>query len=147
MTLADLRSRVGQDLGISDWLPITQARVDAFADATGDRQFIHVDPERAAGTPFGGTVAHGFLTLALLAGDLMPRGLNDLSARMVLNYGLNRVRFVTPVRVGARVRSRAVLTGVEEGPGHAQLTLTVTVDIEGEDRPALAAEWLARVYF
>ena len=147
MSLADLTARVGQAFGASDWLTITQARVDAFAEATGDRQFIHVDPARAAGTPYGGTVAHGFLTLALLAGELMPQGLNDLPARMVVNYGLNRVRFVTPVRVSARIRSRAVLAGVEEGPGHAQLTLSVTVEIEGEERPALVAEWLARVYF
>ena len=146
MQLSELRSLTGQQIGESGWLLITQERVSAFADVTGDHQFIHTDPARAAATPFGGPVAHGFLNLSLLAGDLSGGAIDIQGAAMTVNYGLNRVRFVTPVRVGRRVRNRSVLQALEEGPGYVQLTVLNTVEIEGEDRPALVAETLMRVY-
>ncbi|MCC6179540.1 MAG: MaoC family dehydratase [Chloroflexi bacterium] len=148
-TVEQLRMLVGEELGVGPWLEITQERVDAFADATGDHQFIHVDPERAAKTPFGGTIAHGYLTLSLLpmlANDREGIRL-DLHPTMTVNYGLNRVRFVRPVRVGARIRLRTVLQVVDEiEPTIYQLTYQQTVEIEGGDKPALVAETLARVY-
>ncbi|MFC4455041.1 MaoC family dehydratase [Deinococcus sonorensis] len=145
---SDLQAQLGQQIALSEWITITQKRVNAFADATGDHQFIHVDPERAAQTPFGGPIAHGFLTLSLLAGELgNAGGRPELSgARMVVNYGLNRVRFVTPVRVGSRIRNRAVLQAVDQGAGYVQLTVLNTIEIEGQDRPAVTAETVMRVY-
>ncbi|WP_425148526.1 MaoC family dehydratase [Deinococcus sp.] len=129
-------------------MTVTQERVNAFADATGDRQFIHIDPERAAQTPFGGTIAHGFLTLSLLAGELANAGgsLHLEGAKMLVNYGLNRVRFIAPVRVGSRIRNRAVLQSAEQGAGFLQLTLLNTIEIEGQDKPAATAETVVRVY-
>lgn len=148
MNLDELRARVGQEVALSDWVTVTQEMVNTFADATGDHQFIHVDPERAKSTPFGGPIAHGFLTLSLLAGHFMKSGgfpkLDGI--RMAVNYGLNRVRFVAPVRVGSRVRNRAVLVGFEQGKDHAQLTLANTVELEGSEKPAATAETIARVY-
>lgn len=141
--LDEIRSRVGQEVGVSGWLAVEQDRISAFADATEDRQFIHTDPEAASRTPFGGTVAHGFLTLSLLSrmaaeAMLMPDGL-----RMVVNYGLDRVRFLAPVRSGKRVRGHFRLEAVEEkDPGQLLLRHEVTVEIEGEDKPALSAHWL-----
>lgn len=148
MQPSELQSHVGQEVALSGWVLITQERVNAFADATGDHQFIHVDPERAAQTPFGGPIAHGFLTLSLLAGELSTAGggLRVEGAQMTVNYGLNRVRFVSPVRVGSRLRNRAVLQGVEEGRGFLQLTVLNTVEVEGQDKPACVAESLMRVY-
>jgi acyl dehydratase len=146
MQLSELQSSIGQQISESGWLLITQERVGAFADVTGDHQFIHTDPERAAATPLGGTIAHGFLMLSLLAGELSGGTIEVEGARMTVNYGLNRVRFITPVRVGRRIRNRAVLQSVEEGPGYMQLTVLNTVEIEGESRPALVAETLMRVY-
>jgi acyl dehydratase len=148
-SIDDLRSLVGQELGVGPWLEVTQERINAFADATGDHQFIHVDPERAAQTPFGTTIAHGFLTLSLL--PLLGRDREgvqiDLSPKMVVNYGLNRVRFVSPVKVGARIRMRTVLNALDEvSPGVYQLTQNQTVEIEGGDRPAMVAESLTRMY-
>lgn len=148
-SIDDLKGLVGQELGVGPWLEVTQERVNTFADATGDHQFIHVDPERAAKTPFGTTVAHGFLTLSLIS--LLGRereGVQiDLSPTMVVNYGLNRVRFVSPVKVGARIRMRTVLNAVDEvSPDVYQLTQTQTVEIEGSDRPAMVAESLTRLY-
>jgi acyl dehydratase len=142
-SLDEIRKRIGEEVGISSWLVVDQARIDAFADATEDRQFIHVDPEAAAQTPFGGTIAHGFLTLSLLSrmgaeAMLLPEGL-----RMAVNYGLDRVRFLAPVKSGRRVRGRFTLDSVEEkAPGQWLLRHTVTVEIEGEDKPALTAVWL-----
>jgi len=142
-SLADIRSRVGQEIGISSWLSIEQARIDVFAEATEDRQFIHVDPAAAAQTPFGGAIAHGFLTLALLSrmgaeAMLIPEGI-----KMAVNYGLDRVRFLAPVRSGSRVRGRFVLDSVEEkARGQVLLRHTVTVEIEGETKPAMTAIWL-----
>jgi len=146
-TLDDIRSRIGKEVGVSSWMVVDQARIHAFAEATDDRQFIHIDPAAAAQTPFGGTVAHGFLTLSLLSRMgaetmLLPNGL-----RMALNYGLDRVRFLAPVRSGSRVRGRFRLDSVEEkAPGQILLRHTVTVEIEGEDKPALTAEWLGLMF-
>ncbi|HET7708133.1 MAG TPA: MaoC family dehydratase [Sphingomicrobium sp.] len=145
--LDEIRSMVGQEVGLSDWLDVSQDRIDAFADATEDRQFIHVDPVLAAQTPFGGTIAHGFLSLSLLsrmAVDAMqaPDGL-----RMALNYGLDRVRFLAPVKAGKRVRGRFVLDSIDErAPGQILMRHTVTVEIEGEDKPALTAQWLGLIF-
>lgn len=148
-TVEALKGLVGRELGVGPWLEITQERVNAFADVTGDHQYIHVDPARAAATPFGGTIAHGFLTLSLL--PLLGRereGIRvDLHPRMGVNYGLNRVRFVAPVRVGTRVRLRTTLLAVEEvAPKVYQLTQQQTVEIEGEARPAMVAETIGRAY-
>jgi acyl dehydratase len=142
-----IRRRVGEEIGASGWIMVDQARIDAFADATEDRQFIHVDPEAAARTPFGGTVAHGFLTLSLISrmgaeAMLVPDG-----TKMAVNYGLERVRFLAPVRSGSRVRGRFTLDSLEEkAPGQWLLRHAVTVEIEGEDRPALVAEWLTLMF-
>ena len=149
-SVAALKELVGQELGVTDWLEITQERVNAFADATGDHQHIHVDPERAKGTFFGGTIAHGYLTLALIPElGKTRRGIKvDLGARMGVNYGLNRVRFPAPVRVGKRIRMRTKLLAVEEiGDRAVQMTNQQTIEIEGEERPACVAETLSRVYF
>jgi acyl dehydratase len=148
-TIEELKTLVGAELGAGPWLEITQARVDAFAEVTGDHQYIHVDPERAARTPFGGTIAHGFLTLSLL--PLLGREREGvrvkLPVKMGVNYGLNRVRFVAPVRVGKRVRLRTTLLGVEEvAPAVYQVTYRQTVEIEGEERPAMVAETVGRAY-
>ena len=146
-SLSEIKNRVGQEIGVSDWISIDQARIDQFAEATEDRQFIHVDADAAARTPFGGTIAHGFLTLGLLsrmAADamLVPDGL-----KMAVNYGLDRVRFLAPVRSGKRVRGRFVLDSVEEkAPGQVLLRHTITVEIEGEEKPALTAVWLGLMY-
>lgn len=144
----ELGEWVGREVGLSEWVTVDQARIDAFADATGDHNFVHTDPARAADTPFGGTIAHGFLTLSLIAGDFLTRGgaPQITGLRMLLNYGLDRVRFVTPVRVGARLRNRAVLLAAEQGAGYWQLTMENTVEIEGESRPACVAVSLFRVY-
>lgn len=145
--LSDIKNHVSEEIGVSDWITVDQERIDAFADATDDRQFIHVDAAAAAQTPFGGTIAHGFLTLSLLprmAAEVMllPEGVS-----MAVNYGLDRARFLTPVRSGKRVRGRFVLDSVEEkAPGQVLLRHTVTVEIEGEKRPALTAVWLGLIF-
>jgi acyl dehydratase len=135
---------VGQRLGVSDWFAIDQERVNRFADVTVDHQFIHVDAERAKATPFGGTIAHGFLTLSLLVPlclDFIPVLANR---KLVVNYGFDRVRFVAPVRVGKRVRAQSTLAEVaERKPGNVLMKIDVTVEIEKEDKPALVAEWLS----
>jgi acyl dehydratase len=142
-TLAEIRARLGAEIGVSSWVIIDQARIDAFAEATEDRQFIHTDPANAALTPFGGTIAHGFLTLSLLSrmgGEamLLPAGL-----KMVINYGLERLRFLAPVRSGTRIRGRFTLDSVEDkAPGQVLMRHSVTVEIEGEEKPALTAQWL-----
>lgn len=146
-TLDEIRSRIGQEMGVSAWILIDQARIDAFAEATLDRQFIHVDPGAAGQTPFGGTIAHGFLTLSLLsrmAADAIsvPEGL-----KMAVNYGFDRVRFLAPVRSGKRVRGRFTLDSAEEkAPGQWLMRHRVTVEIEGEEKPALTAEWLGLMF-
>lgn len=146
-TLDEIRGRVGQDVGVSGWLTVGQDRITAFADATEDRQFIHVDPEAAGRTPFGGTIAHGFLTLSLLSRMAAGAILVPDTTKMVVNYGLDRVRFLAPVRSGKRVRGRFSLDGVEEkAPGQILLRHIVTVEIEGEDKPALSAVWLTLLF-
>jgi acyl dehydratase len=147
-TVAELRELVGQELGHARWVEITQAQVDQFAELTGDDQYIHVDPERAAQTPFGGTVAHGYLTLALqprLARDREGVRIN-LGARMVINMGTNRVRFPGPVPVGARIRLRSKLLSVEEKDEYVQIVQEQTVEVEGRERPGMVAETVSRIY-
>jgi acyl dehydratase len=133
----------GAELGPTDWLEVTQDRVNLFADATDDHQWIHVDPERASNGPFGGTIAHGLLTLSLL-----PHFTHQLytvdNIAMAINYGYNKVRFITPVRVGAKIRARAEIAKVDELDGAVQATVTVTVDIEGSAKPAAVAESIVR---
>ena len=142
-TLEEIRGRIGEEVGISAWMTIDQARIDAFADATEDHQFIHVDPAAAARTPFGGTIAHGLLSLSLLSRMAAEAMLVPEGTRMAVNYGFDRVRFLAPVRSGKRVRGRFTLDSAEEkAPGQWLMRHTVTVEIEGEDKPAVTAEWL-----
>ncbi len=139
-----LDSLVGKELGVSDWFAIDQQRVNDFADVTLDHQFIHVDPERARATQFKGTIAHGFLTLSLLVHLCLPFIPEPANRELVVNYGFDKIRFVAPVRTGKRIRARSALGSVEERkPGQILLRVDVTVEIEGEDRPALVAEWLS----
>lgn len=144
LTRDQLHELIGKELGVSAWFAIDQARIDAFADVTEDHQFVHVDPERAAATPFGGTIAHGLLTLSLivhLCWDFVPQ-LRD--TRILLNYGFDRVRFVTPVKVDSRIRAGARLAAVDERkPGQLLVTMAVVIEIEGEPKPALVADWLS----
>jgi acyl dehydratase len=146
-SLRELAPRVGQEVGVSPWVEITQERIDTFARAIEDFQWIHVDPERARAAPFGGTIAHGFLTLSLLS-HLSEMTFGFADRRMGINYGLNRVRFTSPVPVGARVRARFTLQKLEpiEGEG-VQVTWNVVVEIENAAKPALVAEWLGRHYY
>lgn len=146
-SIADIRGRVGEEIGASSWLTVGQDRIIAFAEASEDRQFIHVDPEGASRTPFGGTIAHGFLTLSLLSRMAAETILIPPAVSMVVNYGLDRVRFLAPVRSGKRVRGRFTLDAVEDkAPGQLLLRHQVTVEIEGEDKPALSAQWLTLVF-
>ena len=144
LTLGTLESFVGRELGVSSWYDVSQARIDAFAELTGDRQWIHVDVDRAKReSPFGGTIAHGYLTLSLAASLSIEVGVIPPDAASGLNYGLDKVRFMTPVRAGARVRDRIVLLGVEDKPaGRKLIRLQNTIEIDGEPRPALVAESL-----
>ena len=141
--LSDMAGLVGQEIGVSDWITVDQARIDGFAEATGDRQWIHVDPERAAAGPFGTTIAHGFLTLSLLP-EMGASAMQVLDTRMGVNYGLNRVRFTAPVPVGSRLRGVFKLIAFEPIEGGAQLTMEVTMQREGSDKPVCIAESLAR---
>ena len=141
-TFEELAAVVGEDLGTTDWLEVTQERVDAFAEATGDHQWIHVDVERAAAGPFGGTIAHGYLTLALVPhfnAELFA--LETPGAR--LNYGVNKVRFPTPVKVGSRIRAHVQVVSLAEVASGKQLVLRYTVEIEGQPKPACVAETVA----
>ncbi|RKN43833.1 MaoC family dehydratase [Streptomyces hoynatensis] len=140
-----LLAAVGEELGISDWLTVDQERVDRFAEATGDHQWIHVDPERAKDGPFGTTIAHGYLTLALLP-VLTPQLLLVEGVTMAVNYGVNRVRFPAPLPVGSRVRATGTILGASRVAGGVQLTLAVTVTREGGDKPVCAAETVTRYY-
>jgi acyl dehydratase len=143
--LDELRAANGTELGVTDWHEVTQAEVDAFADVTGDHQWIHVDAERAAQSPLGGTIAHGLFTLSL-APAMTSKLLSFEGFAFALNYGYNRVRFPGPVPVGSRVRMRATLAAVEDIPGGAQITIVQTFEREGADKPVCVAESLARVY-
>jgi len=142
-----LEHRVGEEVAVSPWIEITQERIDTFAKAIDDFQWIHVDRERARKSPFGGTIAHGFLTLSLLS-HLIERTFDYSDRKMGVNYGLNRVRFTSPVPSGSRVRARFTLAKYEkiEGDG-VQVTWTTVVEIEGKDKPALVAEWIGRSYY
>ena len=143
--LDGLKALAGQDLGHSSWLEVTQERVNQFADATGDHQWIHVDPERAATGPFGGPIAHGYLTLSLVI-PLFGEILKIDGIRMGVNYGLEKVRFPHPVRVGSKIRLQASVVSVEEVPGGAQTTLDFIVQIDGVEKPACAARTVYRQY-
>jgi acyl dehydratase len=143
-SLAELAAAKGQEIGHSEWVTITQEDVNLFADATGDHQWIHVDPEKAAAGPFGGTIAHGFMTLSLL-----PRLWHEIytvnGIKLAVNYGLNKVRFPSPVPVGSKVRARSSLVDVQDlGNGAAQATVSTTVEIEGAAKPACVAESIVR---
>jgi acyl dehydratase len=143
-----MRDRIGTET-VSDWVEVSQAMIDRFAEATGDRQFIHVDPVAAAATPFGGTIAHGFLTLSLmpLLAASVPDAPQLAGVKMGVNYGGNKVRFLTPVRSGSRVRGRFRLLAFDEKrPGQYQQTTEFTVEIEGADKPALIAEWISQAF-
>ncbi|MGW5071875.1 MaoC family dehydratase [Rhodococcus sp. NPDC004095] len=140
---ASLRAAVGTTVGTSDWITINQHRIDGFADATDDHQWIHVDADRAADGPYGGTIAHGFLTLSLLA-PITQQVMTVSCARMALNYGLGKVRFISPVPVGSRVRGTVQLTSVDDVTGGIQVTRTVTIAAEGAEKPACVAENLVR---
>ena len=147
MTLDEFLALKGQEMGVSRWFDITQERIDAFADVTEDQQFIHTDPEAAAASPFGGTIAHGFLTVSLLSAmtyDAVP--VLD-GTKMSVNYGFNKLRFLSPVRVDSRIRARFVLKSCDTSrPGEITTITDVTVEIDGEDKPALIAEWIGRRY-
>ena len=143
--LDDLKSKVGQELGVSEWLEVTQEAIDAFADATGDHQWIHVDPERAKETPFGGTIAHGLYTLSL--GPQLSYSLFEVTGvAFGLNYGYNKVRYPAPLPVGSKVRMRATLAAADEIPGGLQMTVTQTFEREGGDKPVCVAESVSRIY-
>jgi acyl dehydratase len=141
--IEELKTLTGQEVGVSDWLPVTQEMIDCFADVTGDHQWIHVDPERAKReTPFGSTIAHGFLTVSLLPQLSQQTITVKGDYKMRINYGFNRLRFVSPVRAGSRIRARFTAQKVTDN----EVTWLVTVDVEGQDKPAVVAEWLSRFY-
>jgi acyl dehydratase len=141
----ELKTAVGRPLGHSDWLEVTQERITQFADATGDHQWIHVDPELAKSGPFGACIAHGYLTLSLV-NYFLPQIIVVLGIRMGVNYGVDKVRFPSPVRVGSRIRGRGELLAAEDVKGGVQATVRVTVEIEGSDKPACVADTISRFY-
>jgi acyl dehydratase len=144
--VSTLRDRIGQEVAVSDWVTITQERINQFADATGDRQWIHVDESRAAAdSPFRTTIAHGFLTLSLLSA-LIRDAMQFTGLRMAINYGMNRLRFVAPVPAGARIRARFTPAAVEVAGGSLQVTWHATVEREHSEKPVLIADWLVRYY-
>lgn len=146
INLMNLEEHIGKELGVSEWVEVTQERIDQFAEATDDRQWIHINPERAAKqSPYKATVAHGFLTLSLVS-VLLRRGVAISGIRMALNYGLNRVRFVSAVPAGSKIRGRFVLASVEHADGGIQATWSATVEREGGDKPCCVAEWIVRYY-
>jgi len=142
VTRQELTALTGRELGVSEWFEIDQARVNEFADVTLDHQFVHVDLERAKNTPFGGTIAHGFLTMSLLVHLVLPFIPELAKRKLVVNYGFDKVRFAAPVRVGKRIRAASTLGAVEERkPGNVMMRIDVSVEIENESKPALVAEW------
>jgi len=139
----NMKESIGADMGVTDWFLIDQRRIDTFANCTEDRQYIHVDPEKAAKTPFGSTIAHGFLSLSMLSHFAQSVGCTFENTVMGINYGFDKVRFLAPVKVNSRVRAKARLLDVQEKkPGHFLIKQEVTIEIEGEPTPALIAEWL-----
>jgi acyl dehydratase len=145
-SIRQLASRVGEEVGVSPWIEVSQERIDTFAKAIEDFQWIHVDPARATDSPFGGTIAHGFLTLSLLS-HLSERTFSFSDRKMGVNYGLNRLRFTAPVPSGSRVRARFTLAKYEPLEGGVQVTWHTVVEIEGAQKPALVAEWIGRHYY
>ena len=146
-SLDEIRGKIGQEVGVSDWLLVDQERIDRFAEVTDDHQFIHVDPAAAAATPFGTTIAHGFLSLSLLSRMAADAMLVPDGAKMGVNYGFERVRFLAPVKSGKRVRGRFTLTSLDEKrPGQWQFVHNVSVEIEDEPKPALTADWIGLVF-
>ena len=144
VTKQELEDRTGVELGVSEWFAIDQERVNQFADVTLDHQFVHVDPERARATPFGGTIAHGLLTLSLIVHLCLPFVPKLRNTKLLVNYGFDKVRFSAPVKVGSRIRARGRLAEVtERRPGQVIVKIDVTIEIENEDKPALVAEWLS----
>jgi len=147
------KADVGNDEGVGEWFQVTQEQINQFADVTHDHQFIHIDPERAKATPFGGTIAHGFLTLSLLvklsqgASSGTPDPAKFEGVLMGVNYGFNKIRFVNPVKTGSRIRARGVTTNVELKGSAIDVTRSFTVEIEGEEKPALIAEWITRTVY
>jgi acyl dehydratase len=141
-----LRDRIGEEIAVGDWFEVSQARIDRFAEATGDAQWIHVDPVRAAAeSPFKTTIAHGFLTMSLLS-SLIRDAMTFHGLRMAINYGMNRMRFVAPVPAGSRIRARFTPVSVEDASGSVQVTWQVTIDREHSDKPCCVAEWIVRYY-
>jgi len=143
---AELRAAVGKHLGHSEWLRIDQERIDRFAEATGDHQWIHVDPERAKSGPFGATIAHGYLTLSI-TNNFLPQLVRVPTAKLGINYGANKLRFPAPVKVGSRVRCGAELLEVSDVPGGVQVIVRLTVEVEGGDKPACVVESIGRYVF
>jgi acyl dehydratase len=142
-----LKAQLGQEIGVSNWWEITQERIDAFAEATDDHQFIHVNPELAAQTPFEGTIAHGFLTLSLTVPMSTEVALDVGNPMMAINYGLDRVRFPAPVPVDSKIRVRVTLDEVSEVTGGIHIKQTLTTEVEGQEKPAMIAERLSRFYY
>ena len=146
-SIEDIKGRIGQEIGVTGWIEIDQARINAFADTTDDHQFIHVDAQAAAKTPFGGTIAHGFLTLSMLSRMSYEVALMPESVKMGVNYGFDKVRFLSPVRAGKRIRGRFTLVSFEEKrPGQWQFLNNVVVEIENEGKPALTADWIGQIF-
>jgi acyl dehydratase len=146
-TSETIKDIVGKEVGLSDWVTLDQTKINQFADLTNDHQFIHVDPQRAAKTPLGGTIAHGFLTLSMLGDLVRAADFAMAKATWGMNYGFNKIRFLTPVKSGSRIRARFTLKAMEErSPGQWMGTVDVVIEIEGESRPALVAEWLTLTY-
>jgi acyl dehydratase len=148
MTPSDIKALVGQSVGSSDWFEVSQERINTFAEATGDFQFIHIDPEKAKLTPFGGTIAHGFLTLSLIPVLTQNSDCPRVDGiKMAVNYGGNKTRFIAPVRAGKRVKAHFKLLEMDEKrPGQWQQTMEITIEIEGEAKPALIAEWVSQFF-
>ena len=143
VNISQINDFVGKETGVSKWYDITQEQINKFADATHDHQFIHVDPEIAKTTPFGGTIAHGFMSLSYLSAFSFETGIEIENMKMGLNYGFDKIRFLQPVKVGSKIRGRTILNAVtEKKPGQFLLTWNVVVEIENEEKPALMAEWL-----
>ncbi|WP_156679776.1 MaoC family dehydratase [Sphingomonas profundi] len=148
LSIADMQAKTGEEIAVSEWILVDQAMIDAFAETTMDRQFIHIDPVKARMTPFGGTIAHGFLTLSLLSAMMEQSDMpTPEGVKMAVNYGFNKMRFLTPVPSGSRVRGRFKLAELDEKrPGQLQQTLEATVEIEGGAKPALIAEWITQIF-
>jgi acyl dehydratase len=144
-SLASLAARIGEEIAVSDWLEVTQERIDTFARATGDDQWIHVDPLRAGASPLGTTIAHGFLTLSLVS-LLLRTAIRFPPLNMAINYGVNRVRFIIPVAAGARIRARFSPAAVENAGGALQITWNVTMECKGAEKPCAVVEWIVRYY-